>query len=192
MTNYHLMKIWGYKITYYGDMAYGVKREVDQRFFCNNLCNIWGCSKKCGTSPATCGYLHSFEVHPLFKPAHVGSMEHVPLNFLVSNFSIWGGYHKSSLSLSCFHPQQNTPGPPPLLVQRQSPGAMARVFINPGATEAKTKQGSITKYHMDMGQGVKMRKNVFLQQFIYLCVSVFVRVFFSFYVFMYFRIDVCI
>ena len=51
----------------------------------------------------------SFEAHPIFRQTGpYGFRAYVPLNFLVSNFSIWGGYHKSSLSLSCFHPHRHS------------------------------------------------------------------------------------
>ena len=66
---------------------------------------------------------------------------------------LWG-FYKSS----CFcnvSTRNDTPGPPPLLVQWYSPAAMARVFINPGAIEAK--KGCKSKYHRDMGYGVEMR-----------------------------------
>ena len=59
--------------------------------------------------------------------------------FLVSNFPIFG----DSINHPCFchvSTRNDTPGPPPLLVQWYSPAAMARVFINPGypgAIEAK-------------------------------------------------------
>ena len=53
--------------------------------------------------------------------------------------------------------RNDTPGPPPLLVQWYSPAAMARVFINPGAFEAREMGAIKTKYHRDMGYGVKMR-----------------------------------
>ena len=50
--------------------------------------------------------------------------------FLVSNFPIFG----DSINHPCFchvSTRNDTPGPPPLLVQWYSPAAMARVFINP-------------------------------------------------------------
>ena len=49
---------------------------------------------------------------------------------------LWG-FYKSSLFFCHVSTRNDTPGPPPLLVQWYSPAAMARVFINPGAIEAK-------------------------------------------------------
>ena len=85
--------------------------------------------------------------------------------FLVSNFPIFG----DSINHPCFchvSTRNDTPGPLPLLVQWYSPAAMARVFINPGAIEAKNKG----KYHRDMGYGVKMRIYVFLEQCMHFCI----------------------
>ena len=98
-----------------------------------------------------------FETHPIFRQTRpCGFHGYVPLSFLVSNCFFLG----TTINHPCFchvSTRNDTPGPPPLLVQWYSPAAMARVFINPGAFEAREMGAIKTKYHRDMGYGVKMR-----------------------------------
>jgi len=64
------------------------------------------------------------------------------------------GYHDNHPYFCHVSIRSDTPGPPPPLVQWYSPAAMARVFINPGAIEAK--KGAIKPSTIgiwDMGWG---------------------------------------
>ena len=50
-----------------------------------------------------------FETHPIFRQTRpCGFHGYVPLSFLVSNCFFFGDYYKSSLFLSCFHPQRHS------------------------------------------------------------------------------------
>ena len=90
--------------------------------------------------------------------------------FLVSNFPIFG----DSINHPCFchvstattSRSSSSPG------TVYSPAAMARVFINPGISRGywSQKKGYKSKYHRDMGYGVKMRIYVFLEQCMHLCI----------------------
>ena len=77
-------------------------------------CYIWFCPK-IADLPAIYGYFNEeimisdFEAHPMFRQTRpCGFHGYVPPSFLVSNCFFFGGYYKSSLFLSCFHPQRHS------------------------------------------------------------------------------------
>ena len=98
------------------------------------------------------------------KPAH----GYVPLSFLLSNCFFFGGYYKSSLFLSCFHPQGHS--------RSSSPSDTVALACHDGQSFHQSrgywsqKKGYKSKYHRDMGYGVKMRIYVFLEQCMHFCI----------------------
>ena len=183
----------GYKSKYHRDMGYGVKMRIyvfleQCMHFCIflgfQLSHLWGFYKsslflscfhpqrhsRSSASPGTvvlsCRDGQSFHQSRGYWGLRWEYMYFcnnvcIFVFFLVSNFPIFG----DSINHPCFcnvSARNDTPGPPPLLVQWYSPATMARVFINPGAIEAK-KKGCKSKYHRDMGYGVKMRIYIYIQ-----------------------------
>ena len=115
----------------------------------------------------------SFEAHPISdKPAHMGSLD-CSHEFPGFPTFLSVGATKKRPCLCHVSTRTNTPGPPPL-TQRQSPAAMARVFINPGHIQA-TKR-NVARKPSFRGWGIYekfyMGVYVFLEQFMYLCVYV--------------------
>ena len=80
---------------------------------------------------------------------------------------LWG-FYKSSLFLSCFHPQRHSRS-------SASPGTVV-LSCRDGQSFHQSrgywsqKKGYKSKYHRDMGYGVKMRIYVFLQQCMHFCI----------------------
>ena len=83
---------------------------------------------------------------------------------------LWG-FYKSSLFLSCFHPQRHSRS-------SSSPGTVVlscrdgQSFHQSRDIQGllKPKKGYKSKYHRDMGYGVKMRIYVFLEQCMHFCI----------------------
>ena len=124
------------------------------------------------------------------KPAHMGSVHMFPWISWFPTF-LSGAVTINRPCLCHVSTRTDTPGPPPLLTQRQSPAAMARVFITSGTIEAK-KGNAAGKPNIigiwDMGymrliwQYIGFWRSLCIYVFMYACSSMYLCMFVFMYV----------
>ena len=111
-------KKWSYKAKYHRDMMLWTWKKKIYIYMCvcvcNNLCDIWFCPK-IADLPAIYGYFNEeimisdFEAHPMFRQTcPYGFHGYFPLNVLVSNFSIFGGFYKLIIPVFVMIPSATT------------------------------------------------------------------------------------